>query len=172
MAAASGLCEQKGSGRGSKGGLPARPYAGNPGGARRIPNPGANPVQRMMTMSPEQRERVLEKLPPAQQANIRQRLENFDKLPPAEKNRQLQMLNAYNSLPAEKQELLNRQLRAFNSVPDDRRKVLLKEMAQLRQLPDSERQARLNSEDSKSKFSPSELQMLSDISENYPFPGK
>jgi hypothetical protein len=39
-------------------------------------------------------------------------------------------------------------------------------------MSDSERQARLNSEELKSKFSPGELKTISDIAENYPFPGK
>jgi hypothetical protein len=146
----------------------ARPAAGGP----RLPNPLGNPVQRLMAMPPEQRERVLEKLPPQQQANLRQRLEEFDKLPPAEKERRLQLLQSFSSLPPEKQQILARQLPAFNALPEDRRKVLRTELVQLWRMPESERPARLNSEGFKSQFSPSEWQMLSDISQNYPFPGK
>jgi hypothetical protein len=138
----------------------------------RLPNPLANPVQRMMAMSPEQRERILEKLPPQQQANIRQRLDTFDKLPPAEKARRLQLFQRFSSLPPEKQQILGRQLQAFSALPEDRRATLGKELLQLGRMPDSERQARLANDEFRSKFSAAELQMLSDISENYPFPGK
>ncbi|HXB68004.1 MAG TPA: DUF3106 domain-containing protein [Candidatus Acidoferrales bacterium] len=180
--AASGISDQKGSGKPPKAAPPPRAEAARPNnpkangefknGAPRLPNPLGNPVQRLMAMPPEQRERVLEKYPPQQQANLRQRLDEFDKLPPAEKARRLQLLQSFSNLPPEKQQILARQLPAFNALPDDRRIVLRKELVQLWRMPESERQARLNSEAFKSQFSPSELQMLSDISQNYPFPGK
>ena len=64
--------------------IPGRkePRGSKGGGAQRLSNPG-NPVERLMAMPPEKREQVLEKLPPQQQANLRQRLERFDKLPAA-----------------------------------------------------------------------------------------
>jgi|GEM_PF-3293816 len=157
LAAASGLCEQKGE---------------NAAGPR-LPNPLSNPVQRMMAMSAEQRERILEKLPPRQQANIRQRLENFDRLPPVEKARRLQLFQRFSSLPVEKQQILERQLPAYNALPPEKKEILgFREIERLARMSDSERQARLNSEELKSKFSPAELKMISDIAENYPFPGK
>ena len=162
LAVASGFSQPKVSGRAPK----------SAGGAPRLSNPLANPVQRMMAMTPEQRERVLEKLPPQRQADIRQRLENFDKLPASEKARRLQLFQKFSSLPPEKQEILGKQLRAFQTIPEDRRKILGRELLQLGRMPDSERQARLNNEEFKSRFSSVELQMLSDIAENYPFPGK
>jgi len=181
MAAIPSFCEQKGGARaesppraGARANTPAaRPDAGErPAGGARLPHPLGNPVQRMMAMTPEQRERILEKLPPQQQANIRQRLERFDKLPPAEKARQLQMLQRFSDLPPEKQQLLSRQLQAFSALPEDRRAALGKELMQLSRMQDSERQARLDSKELKGRFSPPELQMLSDITENYPFTGK
>jgi hypothetical protein len=185
LAGTCGLCAQKGGGKPPKSAPPpppprvaaakpnnlkngARPAPGGP----RLPNPMANPVQRLMAMPPEQRERVLEKLPPQQQANLRQRLDAFDQLPPAEKARRLQLLQGFSSLPPEKQQVLARQLPVFNALPEERRKVLLKELVQLWRMPENERQARLNSEGFKSQYSSSELQMLSDISQNYPFPGR
>ena len=84
----------------------------------------------------------------------------------------MQLFQKFSSLPPEKQEVLGKQLRAFQTIPEDRRKILGRELLQLGRMPDGERQARLNSEEFKSRFSPVELQMLSDIAENYPFPGK
>jgi hypothetical protein len=178
LAATSGFPEQKGGAKPAKAAAPPRTgAAANPGdrpapGGPRLPNPLRNPVQRLMAMPPEQRERVLEKLPPQQQAKLRQRLDEFDKLPPAERARRLQLLQSFSSLPPEKQEILGRQLPAFNALPEERRKVLRKELVQLWRMPESERQARLNSDEFKSRFSSSEWQMLSDISANYPVPGK
>src|SRR4051812_20134910 len=48
------------------------PQAPKGRGGQRLGAPG-NPVERLMSMSPKQRDRVLEKLPPQQQANLRKR---------------------------------------------------------------------------------------------------
>jgi hypothetical protein len=137
------------------------PEAPKGGGAPRLGAPG-NPVERLMAMSPEQRERVLEKLPASQQANLRQRLERFDKLPPAERARLNQMWSTFNNLPPEKQ--------AIPALPDERRQALAPVLQRLRRMPEDERHALLGSEEFKSKFSVSEWQMLSDISQNFPLP--
>ncbi|SPE41091.1 exported hypothetical protein [Candidatus Sulfopaludibacter sp. SbA3] len=50
-----------------------------------INNPGL--AQRLLQMTPEQRERALEKLDPPQQAQLRQALERLDRLPQADKDR-------------------------------------------------------------------------------------
>ena len=140
-------------------------------GAPRLGNPG-NPVERLMAMPPEKRERVLEKLPPQQQANLRQRLDRFDKLPPEQRARLNQMWNTFNSLPPDKQAVVTRQMQAVNSLPDVRREELKPVLQRLRVMPEDKRNALLGSEGFKNRFSAAELQMLSDISQNYPLPGR
>lgn len=147
------------------------PEAPKGGGAQRLANPG-NPVERLMAMPPEKREQVLEKLPPQQQANLRQRLDRFDKLPAAERARLNQMWNTFNSLPPEKQAIVTRQMQAFNNLPDARREELKPVLQRLRLMTEDKRNALLSSEAFKNRFSPTEVQMLSDISQNYPLPGR
>jgi Protein of unknown function (DUF3106) len=174
LAAAAGICAQNGNPK------PPRPAPlprtagvgrGGPGrgGPMRLGNPG-NLVERLIAMPPEKREQVLEKLPPGQQANLRNRLDKFDKLPPAERAWRLEMLKTFEGLPPEKQDLLDRQLHAFNGLPEARRQELGMVLQRLRRLPESERQARLNGDFLKNRFSTSELQMLADIAGNYPLP--
>ncbi len=140
-------------------------------GQAKLNNP-ALPVQRLLQMTPEQRERVLERMPPQQQERIRQRLEVLDRLPPAEKERRLQQLEMLSRLPPAEQNALRRHIQAFNSLPEDRRRVLRREIVQLRALPEPERSARLASEEFRSSYSPAEREMLSDLAENYPFIGR
>jgi hypothetical protein len=140
-------------------------------GAGRILNPG-NPVLGMMAMPPERRERMLEKLPPQQQARLRQALENFDRLPPAERSRQLGILNMYANLPPEKQAALTKQIQLFNHLPDDRITVLRPELVKLHRMSESERSDRLASEEFKSKFTPAEQRALAEISPYFPFSGR
>jgi hypothetical protein len=137
-------------------------------GGGRILNPG-NPVLRMMAMPPERREQMLERLPPQQQVRLRQALDNFDRLPPAERSRQLGILNMYANLPPEKQAALTKQIQMFNGLPDDRIAVLRPELVKLHRMPESERSDRIASEEFKSKFTPAEQHMLTEICPYFPF---
>ena len=68
---------------------------GNP---NRLPAPSGQ-VERLLAMPPEQRERVLEKLPLAQQDKLRKRFEQFDKRPPEERARLINQWKRMESLP-------------------------------------------------------------------------
>lgn len=143
----------------------AMPKAGLPkaaGGPPRL-NP-LNQFERLIAMPPEKRDQVLERLPPAQQERLRQRLDQFDRLPPQQKALRLELANRYFALPPERQAAFAQQVQAFHSLDRDRHQAVQKELRTLWQLPESERQSRLNSEDSKARFSPAELQMLNDLS--------
>jgi len=148
----------------------ARPGAGARARAPRLANPAAI-VQRLMRMTPQQREQALEKLPPERQAQIRERLRQFDSLPKQEQERRLQLGQEFASLPPEKQDLVRRQIQAFNQLPDDRRALVGAAFQRLRRLPESQRQARLASPQFRSRFTPAEQRMLADLSENLPPPG-
>ena len=185
LMAAARMCAQTGSSEPSNATPPRRnalrpraaaksPGARNPdglkgGGAPRLGAPG-NPVERLMAMPPEKRDQVLEKLPPQQQANLRQRLERFDKLPAAERARLNRMWTTFNSLPPETQAIVTRQMQAFNSLPETRREVLKPVLQRLRHMPEDRRNALLNGRAFKNRFSATELQMLAEISQNYPLP--
>src|SRR5215831_4415657 len=91
VAAAPGFCEDQGGtpkqtqawrGGGNPKNAPgAVKKEGLPKAGVRVTNP-ANPVERLYRMTPEQRERALEKLPPLQQERMRTQLKWFDGLGP------------------------------------------------------------------------------------------
>ena len=151
--------------------LAALPVEAQPGAkpAPKLGNPGTL-VRQLMRMSPEQRERALEKLPPQRQAQIRERLQEFDNLPKAEQQRRLQLSEHFANLPPEKQDLVRRQIQAFNQLPDDRRREVGAAFQRLRRLPEADRQARMASRQFQARFSPTEQQMLADLSANLPPP--
>ena len=146
---------------------PARSGPAKP--APKLGNPGTL-VRQLMRMTPEQRERALEKLPPQRQAEIRERLQQFDNLPKAEQERRLQLSEIFAALPPEKQDLVRRQIRAFNQLPDDRRRMVGAAFQRLRRMAENERQARLASSQFQSRFTPAERQIIADLSENLPPP--
>ena len=135
--------------------------------APRIANP-ANLMQQLFRMSPEDRERAIEKFPPQQQARIRQQLQRLDNLPPQEKQRLLRLGNELASLPPEKQVQLFREINAFDALPEDRRRILVPELQRLRRMPEDRRLARINSEEFRSSYTPAEQQMMIDISQYLP----
>jgi Protein of unknown function (DUF3106) len=153
-----------------KGGGP-NPSGGTPKGARNLPVPG-NPIELLRAMTPEQRERALEKFPPDRQAQIRKGLENFDKQNEAQKQRQLQQLDEFYKLPPDKQQLVRQQRQAFNALPDDRKIAVRAAYANLSKMTPEERADRLARPQFQQRFSPEELKILSVLSEDLPLPAK
>jgi hypothetical protein len=152
-------------------GFPKGEMAKRPGAPKmNVPNPG--PVERLLAMPPEQRERVLEKLPASEQERLRRRFEQFDRRPPEERARLLNQWRQIASLTPERRELLSKQMQAFNELPEDRARAVRRALNQLSRLSPEEREARMASDGFKNGFSASEQQMISDIAANYPFPGK
>lgn len=140
---------------------------GNPkNNAPRINNPG--PVQRLLQMTPEQREQALEKLPPQQQAQFRQRLEQLDRRPQVEKEHMALQARIMDSLTPQQRRLVNQQLRAFNALPDARIKPMRQELVKLMKMPEEQRNTRLDSDEFKSRYSPDEQGILRDLSSNLP----
>jgi uncharacterized protein DUF3106 len=155
---------------------PATPPAPNnaggvPKGGAKMANPD-NPLDRLLKMTPEQRELAIEKLPPQQQVNIRKRLANFDSKPQAEKDRELQKLNELWSLPPDKHVLVAQQVNAFNALSPERRVAVRQAYANLSQMTPDQRAERLARPQFKSRFTPEELQILTVLPQYYPIPPK
>jgi Protein of unknown function (DUF3106) len=127
-----------------------------------------NPAQRLMQMTPEQRERVLEQLPPERQAQLRRTLEKLDSLPPAEKERIARQVQSANALPPATQRIISQGIHGMNSLPADRKPLVRKELLSLFNMEPEDRAARLNSADFKKAYSPDEQKILSDLSNNLP----
>jgi hypothetical protein len=131
-----------------------------------INNPGL--AQRLLQMTPEQRDRALEKLPPQQQAQVRQQLQRLDNLPQAEKDRIARQARGLDSLPPPQRRLVTQQLNAFNKLPDDRILPVRRALVTLMRMPEEQREARLNSDAFTHNFSPEEQGILRDLSRNLP----
>ncbi|MDR3699210.1 MAG: hypothetical protein P4L56_06210 [Candidatus Sulfopaludibacter sp.] len=134
--------------------------------APRINTPG--PAQRLLQMTPEERERALEKLPVKQQEQIRQQLERLDRLPQADKDRIARQIRGLDSLPPPQRRLVLQQLNAFRNLPDDRVQPMRRTLIQLMRMPEDQRNARIESEAFKKQFSPQEQNILRDLSNNLP----
>lgn len=154
----------------------SRKAAPNGGVPKKVPPlrlaPPAGPIERLLAMSPEQRDRILEKMPPFRQAQLRKRFEQFDRRPPAERARLLRMWQKMENLTPERRQLLTRQMQAFNELPEERRAPVRRAFNQLSRMTPEARAERLGSDAFRNRFSAIELQMISDIAANYPFPDR
>jgi hypothetical protein len=122
-------------------------------------------------MTPEQRERAIEKWPPDKQANFRKRFEAFDKLTDEQKQRQLAQKDEFWSLPPDKQQIVRDQIKVFNALPADRLPLVKQAYVALSRMTTEERNERLARPQFRSRFTPAELQILSVLPEYYPAPG-
>jgi hypothetical protein len=126
-------------------------------------------------MTPEERERALEKLPAPEQVRMRQQLDRLDKLPQAEKDHIARQIRGLDSLPVPQRRLVTQQLQAFNKLPDERHQPMRRELVQLMKMTPEQRDGRLNSDAFKQHYSAQEQGILRDLSGNLPpdyFPGR
>src|SRR5215471_5858775 len=134
----------KGGGGPKGGGVPKGFPKGMPknAGAGLKINP-ANQFERLIAMPPEKREQVLEKLPPAHQERLRERLAKWEQLPETAKQFQLGILKRFAALPPEKQDSYLAQVRAVNALEPERKRAIVRELNQLWRMPEAERHAQL-----------------------------
>jgi hypothetical protein len=170
-AALCGYAEQGGARGGRAPGPPPRnPGAGafrgggTPKAGPRFTNP-ANPVARLFRTTPDQRDRVLEKLPQAQQERARQLLAWYDRLPKAQQEIVLQRQERWDSLPPERRREVQQSIRALQSLTPERRQAVNQAFRRLQTMPEDQRTQVLNSDQFKSRFSPDEQKIVLDLSE-------
>ncbi len=148
--------------------LPAAEQPRRPGYAPRIGRPSAaragKALDRLNRMTPEQRRRILENLPPDRRKRVEQRLDQFNSLPVQERQKLREQLERFRDLPPERQEAARRLFRKFNSFPEDRRLLLKEEFRVLQELDPAERGERINSDEFRSKYTLAEQQLLQDYS--------
>lgn len=122
------------------------PKAGKIGKQPRTPKGIPNPViDRLMKMSPEERDKALSNLPPERRQQIEQRLNQLDRLTP------------------EQRDVLDRRYQALQALPPVRRQAIRQELQYLRSLRPVERRARINSEEFQQNYSPDEQRLIREV---------
>jgi hypothetical protein len=147
-----------------KGGVPKAAQKGP-----RITNPGSQ-AARLFRATPEQRERVLEKLPANRQVQMRRELAWFDGLPKDQQDQVIRRSERWTALTPEKQQAVQRQMQALNRLPQERTRAVRQALLRLQNLPDDERAEILSRERFRSQFSAEELQIITDLAAVMPPP--
>lgn len=113
--------------------------------AKRPPPPPALPgpmIERLRSMTPEQREKALSRLPPERRAMVEQRLNRIEQLPPEQRTQ------------------LEGRYQRFQSLPPARRLAVREELQNLRGLPPAERRRRFLDPGFQQEYSTEEQQIL------------
>ena len=151
LSAAAGICDQgkerpappeKKAAPPRKGGGPA---GVNPKQGPRINNP-ASPAARLYQMTPEERERAIEQLPPAQQVRVRNQLKYFDSLPRDQQEIMIRRTERLNALSPQQRRAFLQQLQHMNQLPPDRQQAVRAALRRLQVMPDERRVQVLNSD--------------------------
>jgi hypothetical protein len=166
LAAAAGICDQnKGANAPAKKEAPPRKGGGAaPKIGPRLPNP-ASPAARLFQATPEERDRVIEKLPQAQQVRVRNQLQYYDSLPKGQQEIMLRQVERFNGLTPEKRRAFMLQMQNLNALPPARQQAVRGALRRLQVMPEEQRLRVLNSEQFKSMFLPEEQKMIADLSE-------
>ncbi|MBL0160603.1 MAG: DUF3106 domain-containing protein [Bryobacterales bacterium] len=138
--------------------------AGSSPQAQTRPRVPPNRVERFRQLTPDQRKKALESLPPGRRQQAEQRLQQLDTLPPAERDALDRRYEAFQNLPFEQQQLARQVFRKLNALPLSRREALRAEMDTLRRLPPQERSGHLLHPALRKRFSSKERAILNDFS--------
>lgn len=130
-----------------------------PSNAQR-PTLGPGPVERLRRLSPAQRQKLLERLPPERRQRVERQLHDLDQMSPVERQRLHDRYEMFRQLPPEKQEALRGAFRKFNLLPADRRDAIRKEMVELKNMKPAERRERIQSDAFNEQFSLEEQQVM------------
>jgi hypothetical protein len=134
---------------------PPPPKAGMP---RALAGPTV--LDRLEQMSPEERQRVLDRLPPERRSRLEERLAAYDRLPPDERERLRRQYERFNSLSPEQQRAARFLFRRFATLPPERQQALRQEARRLSQMTFAQRQRRLASPEFQDRYPVEERQIL------------
>ena len=144
---------------------PSKPHAEKP------PKPPKNvktPIDEFMRMSPGERQKALNRLPPEQRRRLQERIEKFNQLPASQQQTLRNMYDRLNQLPAERQQVVRKSLNQFSQQPQDRRQAMRQELKSMAPLGAQDREARMASPEFREKFSEKEQGIVRDMSDLLP----
>jgi hypothetical protein len=129
------------------------------------PPPNPTVLDRLERMSPEERRRALEKLPPERRQRIEERLRQYESLTPEERERLRRQFEQFRQMPPERQQALRELYQRFRELPEDRRRAVRRGVWELQRLGEARRQFRLSRPWFQNRYSPEELEMVRELLE-------
>jgi phage-related protein len=117
-------------------------------------------VAQFEKLTPTERQRALEAMPPKQRQKIQARLDQLQKLTPEERKLLQGRLERFNNLSPADQKRVRESAKDLKELPAGRQKAVRQELNRLRRLPATERGSHMNTPEFTSRFSPHEQEIL------------
>jgi len=127
-------------------------------------------MERLSRMSPDERKRMLDRLPEDKRRITEERLRELESMPPVARERLRKEFNDFQGLTPEKQQELRNLFQRFSKVSEERRHELRRELNRLRSMPPARRAARIGDEHFRSEFNDEEREILQGLVETLPPP--
>jgi len=115
-------------------------------------------------MTPADREKEIQKLPPDRQEKVRQQLQRYDQLP-AERKALLQRLW---DLPQGRRQQVRQSMQDFQTQPPERKRVMWQQLQKVHEMEPGEREVYFDSPEFKSQYSKDEQEIMKNMSEILP----
>lgn len=130
---------------------------------RQDPPPGGPGIERLLRMSPEERRKFLERLPPWRRQRLEERLERYNRLSPQERQRIAERYEAFRKMPPGEQAEIRDLFRRLNKVPPQRRLELRWQARRLSMMTPEHRQLRMLSTWFARRYTPAERELIADM---------
>jgi hypothetical protein len=127
-------------------------------------------IERLNRMTPEQRERALNRLPADRRAKVKERLERLNAMPPKARERLREQYEEFQKLSPEKQDAFRRAFRGLNQLPADRKLMIRREVMRVRNMTPEDRNSHLGSENFHALYDDVERQLIRDLADPIPPP--
>jgi uncharacterized protein DUF3106 len=125
-------------------------------------------LQKLQTMTPQQRAKALSHLKPERRRIIEERLQRYDQLSTAERERLRSQLDRFQSLPPARQQAVRRAANDFAGLAPERQQAVRTELGKLEKLSVPERSARMTSGEFRHAYSGHERNVIRNLSEALP----
>lgn len=135
---------------------------------RRPPLGGPHAIEKFNSKTPEERERLLNRLPDERRKAVEQRVEKYNKLSERQKEKLNQQFQDFDSLSPEKKRAARLVYRDFNQLEPERKRAIRSELVRLRDLTPEERRTRLDGDELKDKLNADERRILEDMASVFP----
>jgi hypothetical protein len=127
-------------------------------------------LERISKMAPEDRERMISRLPEARRKRVQEGLRWLDTLSPEQRQQLVNQLQRFSQMSPERQQRLRGLVRELTAHPPHRREALRREFQSLQRMTDAQQRERIESAEFKGAYSEAERRLILDLVENAPPP--
>jgi hypothetical protein len=127
-------------------------------------------LDRISRMAPEDRQRLLSRLPADRRRRMEANLRRLESMPPERRDMIAQRLRQFEQMTPERQDRLRSLTREMSNLPQDRRSLLRQEFVRLQRMSDEDRLDYVESPRFRDRFSERERELLVDLADTAPPP--